>query len=152
MIINKYFSSLRNLSCHYVKIKLLTFFITHINKILKKLFCMVKVRSLHRRGAVCIQWRSVQWKLGLSSKSKGSCLYSGGSWRPGVPFLPHASTSLQLYGCYCYSRNSYTRDSLMNERENVWLKIKLTNVFSKSISNYYHIIRINISCVFSFSV
>ena len=80
--------------------KMLTFFITHSYKAV----CMVEVRSLHSGGTVCIAeaW-SLQWKLGLSSKSgrlvsvQQRLMTSGGSLsRPMQGSCPNAPYRVSL--------------------------------------------------------
>ena len=82
MIIDEYFSSLRNLSCHCVeKFEKNLLFLNFKHKFKKPpvfhrhimMYCACSL--LLSGGSVCLA------NLG------GSCLHSGGSWRPGVPSL-----------------------------------------------------------------
>ena len=77
MVIDKYFSSLRNLSCHYVE------------KFEKKLL-------LHRPHFDVLRMLiSELRKLGLG----GSCLHSVGSLRPGVPSRRRQSKYQDRFKC-----------------------------------------------------
>ena len=80
MIIDKYFSSARNLSCHYVEKKTVLFKLkTQFKKkppvLHRQILMFCACSFLHSGGSVCL------------ANMEGSCLHNGGSWRPGVPSL-----------------------------------------------------------------
>ena len=83
MIIDKYLSSLINLSCHYV-VKYEKIFYLNLKHKFKKTSCITQAHLifsacsfLHSEGLV---------RLSLTNLG-GSCLHRGGSWRLGAPSL-----------------------------------------------------------------
>ena len=121
MKIDKYFSSLRNLLCHYVEKLKKSFFKPKKHKFKKPPvlhrrilmhahahFCKAEVRSL------CVA------NLG------GSFLHSGGSWRPRVPFL-FAQTLFDI-DAFCHSHGLL---KISNMKSNCSIYKKLILEFQK---------------------